>query len=98
MELDGLKVVHAGLDQTADDLMNIVNAIDTRLQRLDQELAPLRAAWIGGAREAYDQAKLRWDAAIVEMRDHLRHTSVQVGRSNAEYRAADARGARAFDL
>ena len=60
MELDGLKVIHAGLDQAAEDLMEVVNAIDARLQRLDQELAPLRGAWIGDAQEAYGHAKRRW--------------------------------------
>jgi hypothetical protein len=38
MELDGLKVNHAGLDQAADDLMSIVNKIDARMNHLEQEL------------------------------------------------------------
>ena len=96
MELDGLKVVHSGLDQAADDLMAIVGRIDARLQRLEQDLAPLRSAWIGEAQEAYSGAKLRWEAAVTEMRDLLRHTSQQVTQANSSYRAADARGARAF--
>ncbi len=97
MELDGLRVVHAGLDRAADELMGVVNAIDARLQRLDQELQPLRTAWIGDAQQAYAAAKQRWDAAISEMRDLLAQTSRQVGVANAAYRAADARGARTFD-
>jgi WXG100 family type VII secretion target len=98
MELDGLKVNHAGLDQAADDLMNIVNKIDARMNNLEQELAPLRSNWIGEAQQAYTVAKQRWDGAINEMRDLLRSTSQQVTQSNAEYRAADARGARSFDI
>lgn len=98
MELDGLKVVHAGLDQAAADLMDVVNRIDARLQRLEQDLEPLRSAWVGGAQEAYAVAKRRWDGAIAEMRDCLQVTSRQVAQSNAEYGAADARGARAFDI
>jgi early secretory antigenic target protein ESAT-6 len=97
MELDGLKVNHAGLDQAADDLMGIVNKIDSRMQNLERELDPLRADWIGEAQTAYTVAKQRWDGAIREMRDLLHSTSVQVTQSNAEYKAADARGARSFD-
>jgi hypothetical protein len=41
-------------------------------------------------------AAARWDGAITEMRDLLSSTSQQVTRSNIEYRAADARGARSF--
>lgn len=98
MELDALKVNHAGLDQAADDLLGIVNRIDARMSRLAQELAPLRSSWVGEAQEAYAAAQRRWDGAIGEMRDLLRSTSRQVAVSNADYRAADARGARAFDL
>lgn len=98
MELDGLKVNHAGLDQAADDLMNIVNKIDARMNHLEQELNPLRANWIGDAQQAYTVAKARWDGAIHEMKDLLHSTSQQVTESNAEYRAADARGARSFDI
>ena len=63
---------------------------------LDAELAPLRSQWVGDAQQAYVAAKARWDGAIHEMRDLLRLTSEQVTASNAEYRAADARGARSF--
>jgi early secretory antigenic target protein ESAT-6 len=92
MELDGLRVVHAGLDRAADELM-----IDARVQRLDEDLQPLRTAWIGDAQQAYAAAKQRWDSAITEMRDLLAQTSRQVGVANAAYRAADVRGARSFD-
>jgi early secretory antigenic target protein ESAT-6 len=98
MELDGLKVNHAGLDQAADDLMSIVNKIDARMNHLEQELNPLRSNWIGDAQQAYTVAKARWDGAIHEMKDLLHNTSQQVTLSNADYRAADARGARSFDI
>jgi WXG100 family type VII secretion target len=98
MELDGLKVDHAGLDQAADDLLTIVKRIDARMNRLEHELEPLRTGWIGDAQQAFTVAKHRWDHAIREMKDLLHSTARQVTLSNAEYRAADARGARAFDL
>jgi 6 kDa early secretory antigenic target len=98
MELDGLKVNHGGLDQAADDLVGIVNKIDSRMQNLERELNPLRANWIGDAQQAYTVAKQRWDGAIHDMRQLLQSTSQQVTQSNADYRAADVRGARSFDM
>lgn len=98
MELDALKVDHAGLDRAADDLMRVVARIDDRLSHLIHELAPLRSSWVGSAQEAYTEAKRRWDTAIGQMRDLLVSTSAQVSSANADYRAADARGARAFEL
>lgn len=98
MELDGLKVNHAGLDTAADDLMSIVNKIDARMQTLERELNPLQTSWSGDAPHAYRVAKQKWDGAINDMRDLLRSTSQQVTQSNSDYRAADARGARSFDF
>lgn len=98
MTLDGLRVNHAGLDTAADDLSRTVKEIDSRLNRLEQELAPLRSQWAGNAQQAYETAKARWDLAIKEMRDVLDETSRTVVQSNAEYRAADQRGAASFDI
>lgn len=98
MTLDGLRVNHAGLDTAADDLSRTVKEIDSRLNQLEQELAPLRSQWAGDAQQAYKAAKARWDLAIKEMRDVLDETSRTVRQSNAEYRAADQRGAASFDL
>ena len=96
MELDGLRVDHAGLDRTADDLRTIVTRIDARMHLLADELEPLRSHWVGDAQQAYTVAKARWDGAIAEMQHLLGVTAEQVAVSNAEYRAADVRGARSF--
>jgi 6 kDa early secretory antigenic target len=96
MSFDGLRVNHAGLDTAAQDLHATVREIDDRLNRLESELAPLRSDWVGSAQQAYAAAKSTWDAAILEMKDLLDHTSQMVQQSNAEYMAADRRGAAAF--
>ena len=98
MNLDGLRVNHAGLDQAAQDLYNAVKEIDDRMNRLEGELAPLRSDWTGQAQSAYVTAKAKWDWAIQQMRDLLDDTSRTVRQSNAEYRAADQRGAASFDI
>jgi 6 kDa early secretory antigenic target len=96
MSFDGLRVHHAGLDTAAQDLHGTVQAIADRLDRLESELAPLRSDWVGNAQQAYVAAKARWDAAISEMKDLLDQTSRHVQASNAEYIAADRRGAASF--
>lgn len=98
MSLDGLRVNHAGLDTAAQDLRTAVKAIDDRMNRLENELAPLKSDWTGQAQNAYYTAKAKWDGAIQEMRDLLDQTSRTVHQSNAEYRAADQRGAASFEI
>ena len=46
MNLDGLRVNHAGLDTAAQDLYATVKEIDQRLSRLESELTPLRSDWV----------------------------------------------------
>lgn len=98
MNIDGLRVNHAGLDQAAADLYTAVKEIDNRMNRLEGELAPLRSDWSGQAQAAYVSAKAKWDWALQEMRDLLDDTSRTVHQSNAEYRAADQRGAASFEI
>ncbi len=98
MNLDGLRVNHAGLDRAAEDLYAAVKKIDDRMNRLESELGPLRSDWSGQAQQAYTTAKAKWDWALKEMRDLLDETSKTVYQSNAEYRAADMRGANSFEI
>jgi WXG100 family type VII secretion target len=98
MTLDGLRVNHAGLDTAAEDLAQAVKKIDDRLNRLENELAPLRSDWTGNAQQSYQVAKAKWDGAMNEMKDLLAQTSTTVHQSNADYKAADQRGAASFDF
>ena len=98
MSLDGLRVNHAGLDTAAEDMARTVKDIDDRLNRLENELAPLRSDWTGSAQQAYVAAKAKWDGAIQDMRNLLEETSRTVHQSNADYKAADQRGAASFDI
>ena len=43
-------------------------------------------------------AKTKWDTAIAEMMQLLGDTGNTVGQSNAEYHAADVRGANSFEI
>ena len=98
MNLDGIRVRHGALDQAAADMYNTVKSIDERMNRLESELEPLRSDWHGQAQEAYRIAKAKWDWAIQEMRDLLDESHQTVYQSNAEYMAADRRGAAQFEL
>lgn len=94
--IDGMLVEHAALDGAAADMAATVRAMESRLDALDRELAPLRSQWTGGQQEAYQVAKSTWEAAMREMSAVLGQTHVAVQQSNADYAAADARGAARF--
>lgn len=94
--LDGLRVQHGALDNAAADMYETVKKMDERLNRLETELEPLRSQWSGQQQESYRVAKAAWDWAMQEMRDLLDESHKTVYQSNAEYMAADMRGANRF--
>ena len=93
---DGLHVNHAALDQAAQDLSNAVRGVDARMNQLEDELRPLQSDWNGQAKDQYAISKQRWNTAIYEMLTLLGQTSTSVNQSNADYIAADQRGAQSF--
>lgn len=97
MTLD-LRVNHGQLDAAVADIQHTVKSIDDRLNRLESELAPLKSDWIGSAQEAYTAAKAKWDAALVELNRVLGDTGTAVSQANADYAAADRRGASNFQI
>lgn len=96
--LDGIRVNHAALDQASADMRQTVQQIDARMDRLEAELEPLRSQWAGDQQTSYVAAKAKWDKAILEMRNLLDDTRRTVLQSNAEYAAADRRGAAKFQI
>ena len=96
--LDGIRVNHAALDQAAADMYKTVKDIDDRMNRLESELEPLRSSWSGNQQNAYHAAKKQWDWAIEQMRNLLDESHRTVYQSNADYMAADRRGAGRFDF
>ncbi len=91
-----LRVDHGGLAAAAADLTATARAIEADLDRLEQDLAPLRGDWSGAAQLAHDQARARWNAAMQEMFLVLGGLGTAVQESDAAYRAADRRGAGRF--
>ena len=98
MTLDGLRVNHAGLDTAAQDLANAVKKIDDRLNRLEQELAPLRSDWTGNAQQSYQVAKTKWDTAMQEMGTSCRRPATPCTSRTPTTSAADQRGAASFEM
>lgn len=96
MSFDGIRVDHGALGQGAQDLLGAARAIQGRLDQLEGDLRPLAGDWSGQARAAYDVAKARWDQAIADMVLLLQDTSSGVDLANADYQAADRRGAQRF--
>lgn len=96
--LDGLRVNHAGLDAAAAKMYQTAKDMNARLDRLETDAAQYIATWAPDSdqRLSYDQAKTAWDWAMKELLDLLDGVSKTTYQSNADYIAADKRGAGRF--
>ena len=95
--LDALRVNHPALELACENMYATVKKLDARLQKLDQDVQPLTTDWLGSQQAAWKAAHQKWSWAMLEMRNLLDQSKQTVYESNAAYRAADARGANAFE-
>ncbi|GAA3659472.1 WXG100 family type VII secretion target [Microbacterium marinilacus] len=93
----GFKVNFAGLAAAADDMKNGAVRIATRLDDMDQALAPLRSDWTGSASEAYDIAKKNWTEALTDMKLLLQDISDQVRRDGEDFQGTENRNKQRWE-
>ena len=94
--MNQIRINHAALHQAAQDIRTTMSQIESRLDSLEHELAPLRSEWDGSQQGAYHLAKRKWDNAIDQMKLLLNDTQRAVEQSSLEFGQADARGAAKF--
>lgn len=83
------KVDFGRLEAGASTISARVRAMETRLQELDSQLAPLRSDWTGDASEGYQQAKAKWTQEIDDMNALLAKMGRAVATSNHGYQEAE---------
>jgi WXG100 family type VII secretion target len=72
-------------------------ALDSQLDQLERDAAPLVSQWTGTARDAYDQRASRWRAAAADLSGMLRAIKGAVDESAADYLATERNNAMLFD-
>lgn len=91
-----LKVGHAALDDASAGLRGAAAQIEVTLDDLARRLRARSPEWTGSASEAFEEARLRWDAAMRDMKEVLHAMGLAVAAANDEYRAAESANARRF--
>lgn len=70
--------------------------IRSSLEQMEGDLAPLREQWGGEASTAYQQAKSKWDAAVVSMADVLQQVQRMLGDTGSNFKDTDTKAAQDF--
>jgi len=94
---DGVLVVSfPALQQASADIQRALNALDSQLNQLERDAAPLVASWGGEARQAYEQRQARWRAASQDLQGMLRDIKIAVDESAADYLNTEKKNAGLF--
>lgn len=94
--MSGITVTFGTIAQAQSDVANTVARIDSQLGDLRQYLAPMIAAWDGGASTDYQALQKRWDSAAGDLNMVLGQISQLLGRVHDGYRATESANASAW--
>lgn len=94
---DGVLVVNfAALQQASADIQKALNTLDSQLDQLERDAAPLVASWDGEARQAYEERQARWRAASRDLQTMLREIKVALDESATDYLETEKKNASLF--
>jgi WXG100 family type VII secretion target len=79
--------------QAQSDVAHTVGRIEQQLGDLRQFLAPLVAAWDGGASVDYQALQKRWDTTAADLNLVLSQISQLLGQTHDGYRATESANA-----
>jgi 6 kDa early secretory antigenic target len=86
----------AALRQASADIQQALRTLETQLDQLERDAAPLIATWDGAACQAYEQRQARWQAAAGNLQAMLREIKSAVDESTADYLSVERRNVGLF--
>lgn len=86
---DQLVVNFAAMQQAAGDIQSALNKLNSDLDQLESDAAPLVATWSGPAQAAYYQRQQTWTQAAGDLSQILRAIHRALGESTADYQSTE---------
>jgi WXG100 family type VII secretion target len=80
-----LLVNFGALQQAGADIQKAVSALQSQLDELERNAAPLVATWEGEAQEAYAARQAKWRAASQDLTNILQNIKAAVDQSTQDY-------------
>ena len=94
---DGVLVVNfAALQQASGDIQRALNTLESQLNQLERDAAPLVASWDGEAKQSYDQRQAKWRQASQDLQAMLRDIKIALDGSAADYLSTEKRNTSLF--
>lgn len=91
-----LQVGFEDLDSAAATIKARAVDIEDKLDAMEKRMLNRKPNWTGAASDAFDEARIGWEAAMSDMKEVLNDIGVTVSLSNADYQAAESANASRF--
>ena len=94
---DGVLLVNFGaLQQASADISKGISTLQTQLDQLERDAAPLVASWDGEAQQAYQARQQTWRQASQELTQILQNIKASVDRSAEDYVTTEKQATQRF--
>jgi early secretory antigenic target protein ESAT-6 len=77
------------LSSGATGIMATYRSLQSTLENLESQLAPMVNSWTGDARDTYFQQKRKWEEASAAMATILQQMGKSVDQAHANYQSAE---------
>lgn len=94
---DGLLVVNfAALQQASADIQKALTTLESQLDQLEKDAAPLVSTWQGNAQEAYAQRQTKWRQGAQDLSNMLRDIKRALDDSASDYMSTEKKNTGLF--
>jgi early secretory antigenic target protein ESAT-6 len=94
---NGVLVVNfAALEQARADINKALSRLESELEQLERDAAPLMSSWEGVAKAAYAARQTKWRNAARELSTTLRNIEAALDASTRDYLTTEKRAANLF--
>lgn len=94
---DGVLVVQfPALQQASADIQKAINTLDSQLDQLESDAAPLVSTWEGEAQQAYQVRQAKWRQSQQELSNMLRDIKMALDESAQDYLSTEKKNTSLF--
>ncbi|MEO3747043.1 WXG100 family type VII secretion target [Plantactinospora sp. B5E13] len=94
---DGVLVVQfPALQQASADIQKAINTLDSQLDQLESDAAPLVSTWEGEAQQAYQVRQAKWRQSQQELSSMLRDIKMALDESAQDYLSTEKKNTSLF--
>jgi WXG100 family type VII secretion target len=80
-----LLVNFGALAQASGDISKAISSLQTNLDQVERDAAPLVSTWVGSAQEQYQVRQTKWRSAAQDLTSILQNIKSAVDQSTEDY-------------